>query len=134
MAGADQSSLPITNGTIERIRQLLKPDLARAARGSSKVYRNGVLLSDPIIASGEETIVSTGVYGPYSVVFAPVTFAAPPLVTAWCSIDSGGHFVHLSWTNITATGFDFSMEAFSPGQVVVAAASAVFVEWMAIGS
>lgn len=104
------------------------------AVGPGLVYKDGALVSAPIIASGVDVITSTGAFGGYAITFAPVVFAAAPRVVAWCSLDSAGNFVHLTWSAVTATGFTFAMEAFTPAQSAVVASRAVFVEWMAIGS
>ena len=102
--------------------------------GPGLVYQNGVLLPSPKIASGSAGITATGAYGIYALNFAPVTFAAAPIVVAWCSLTSGGLLSELSLSSVNTTSFSFYIQAFTPGQSAVPVGTTFTVEWIAVGA
>lgn len=96
------------------------------------VYKNAVKLQNPTIASGVSIITSTGSLGPYTIAFAPVIYAAAPIVNAWCSQESGGNGVIVNRATVTSLAVSFFLAI--PGVGIITAGHTVTVEWIAVGS
>lgn len=160
MAGG--SELPISDATLQRLRQLLAPDFAAAVRSGAasgsataiaaaaaaaaalyeplnpgiaqKVYVNGILSNNPIIASGASNVTSTGAAGTYSLNYG-VTFASVS-VAAMAGVDqSNGNAVILTIISLGTTSFGFDMiELIPAGSQVVPSGHLVTVSWVAVGA
>lgn len=96
------------------------------------VYQNGVQIGNAKLASGVSIITSTGSLGPYTIGFAPVIYSVAPIVTAWCSQESGGNGVIVNLATINTTGVSFFMAI--PGVGIITAGHTVTVEWIAVGT
>lgn len=100
------------------------------------VIENGTKLAKPVIQAGVFSITTPAVsFGPYTVVFN-TAFSTIPVVVAWSSLSSAANFTELSFSSgtINTTQFQFFIQAFSPGQIALAAGTTFLMSWIAIGS
>lgn len=95
------------------------------------VYKNGALLSKPVIMSGSNVVTSTGATGTYAINFPTVAFSGAPIVVAWCSKESGGSVAVIELDATATTLFQFDLFLLSGGAIT--AGHTVTVQWIAIG-